>query len=147
MDQDNTGVDGLIAPEAGDLTSAAQQQIMVDLLRQFIRGPGVHVDSLGVHINQLPPSVTTAIEMRWDKLDVDLAAGGSATVSLWEGADGEWWLFAQDSEEDIEAYAWPGQNGTIESPDADEDDVWVRVVKMGERWYVDMAPCPPTVEA
>jgi len=143
MEQDHGGIDGLIAPEAGDLTSAAQQQIMVDLLRQFIRGPGVHVDSLGVHINQLPPSVTTAIEMRWGKLDGDLAAGGSATVSLWQGSDGEWWLHDEDSTEDVTAYAWPGQNGTIESPDEDEDDVWVRVTKMGELWYVDMAPCPP----
>jgi hypothetical protein len=54
---------------------------------------------------------------RWGKLDGTLSAGGSATVSLWEGTGGSWGEWDQDSGENWEdVYAPPAMaSGTIAS--------------------------------
>ena len=75
---------------------------------------------------------------RWGKLDGDLAAGGTATVSLWQTTGGGWEGWDEDSTEDETAYAWPGQSSTIAS------GAWVRIVKRDDRWVVDMAACSTT---
>ena len=99
---------------------------------QIIDAPG----GLGVVDCLVRLGPNTREEKRWGKLDGNLAAGGTATVSLWQTTGGGWEGWDEDSTDDETAYAWPGQSSTIAS------GTWVRIVDQHGRWVVDMAACP-----
>jgi len=73
---------------------------------------------------------------RWGKLDEDLTAGGTATVSLWQATDGGWDGWDEDSGDNIEAYAPP----LLSSGQIDEGK-WVLVAYVNGRWVVVLAEC------
>jgi len=79
----------------------------------------------------LPPK-TRATTFRWGKLDGALAAGGTATVSLWQGSDGSWGGWAQDSGQNWEeVYAPP-----MLTSDSIASGSWVLVAKVNGRKVV-----------
>ena len=78
-----------------------------------------------------------AVHERWGKLDGALAAGGSATVSLWEGTNGSWGEWDQDSGENwADVFAPPVlPSGSLASGD------WVLVRVINGRRVVVMTEC------
>ena len=121
----------------GDRFSASQwtDHLMPQMHRSDTPDEGL-VDSLGtIHASYSKPQATETF--RWGKLDDALAAGLTATVSLWQGTDGDWAKWDQDSDDDWDnCYAPPLMTaGTIAA------DKWVLVRDFGTRKVIIAHEC------
>ena len=98
-------------------------------------GPTVMQDAMGTMI--LPPKPVVGTKFRWGKLDGTLSAGSYATVSLWQGTDGSWGGWDQDSGENWEeCYAPPIlTSGSLDSGN------WVLVGQINGRKVVLLTEC------
>jgi hypothetical protein len=71
---------------------------------------------------------------RWGKLDEDLEAGSSATVSLWQTTGGGWGGWDEDSTENETATAplsWPAGSSLLS-----EDGIMVRIQRINGVWIL-----------
>jgi len=85
-------------------------------------------DDNGIGINWMLVD-SSGFPWYWGKLDGDLEASGSATVSIYIGG--------VDTGLNVTAYSPPTQSGTVSST----SDVRIEWSPAEQKWYVTMAPC------
>lgn len=82
----------------GDVVSAEQQSLVVEMFRRHNSGENVYADGTGVYSCPIPQT----IQQFWGKLKANVTAGNQVDVDLWQKTDGGWEGWDEDSDTDKE---------------------------------------------
>ena len=114
---------------AGDVLSAAEWNLLKQMLGGYGLGPSSHVDSIGERYTRLPNEAAAA---RWGVLAEELVYQGEADVTLW---DGDPLAETSDVEEDV-------KDKLLSSGESMDLGTEVKIEYISGRWWVTAAPCP-----